>query len=60
MSELIQARQLLERWVEYYDKNGSSAGLREATKELIAKLPEAPRFIPNESEAARMERNGED
>lgn len=60
MIELIQARQLLERWMEYYDGKGHSAGLREATNELISKLPEPPRFVPTPDEAARMERNGED
>jgi hypothetical protein len=34
-SDYEDARELLERWLTYYDKSGSSAGLKEDTQKFL-------------------------
>lgn len=58
-ADIYEARAILEAWVLYFNRNGTSAGLIRRTTEILNRLPEAPRYIPSPEEAERMARNGE-
>lgn len=57
---LEDAKRLLQSWQDYYAGNGSSAGLSDRTKILIARINEENRFwVPTPEEELRMVQNGE-
>lgn len=55
---LREARGILADWLNYFDGQGYSTGLKARTLALLQRT-EPPRFIPTPEETERMEKNGE-